>query len=162
MLTSQVQSVRSTKMRRKLENLNASVLRNSKSIRLLWRFVRHQASVWRELGRLIKAKSVLRKLHNNITKQALFWNLQSEQNRGIGRKQLEKISRTRTAANRPAMDPNWTTSSGQRTVEENCGRPMLQLGAKGLCIFLTLLRKQTCILWKSGLWSPDKMERKFA
>ena len=29
------------------------------------------------------------------------------------------------------MDPNWTTSPGQKPVENNCGRPMLHLGAKG-------------------------------
>ena len=47
-------------------------------------------------------------------------------------KQLEKISQTRTAVNRPAMDPNWTASSGKRAVEKKCWWPKLYLGTKGL------------------------------
>ena len=32
------------------------------------------------------------------------------------------------------MDPNWTTSPRQKSVENNCGRPMLHLGDKGLSL----------------------------
>ena len=32
------------------------------------------------------------------------------------------------------MDPNWTPSPGQRTVEENCKRAMLHIGAKAIYI----------------------------
>ena len=73
----------------------------------------------------------LRKPHNNITKWALLWNPQGKRNR---KRPKNNWRRTRTVANRSAMDPNWTPSSGQTIVEEYWKCAMLHIGAKAIYI----------------------------
>ena len=67
------------------------------------------------------------------TKQALFWNPQGKRNRGRPKNNWRRSAEQELRQ----IGLQWTQIERQaqnKPVENNCGRPMLQLGAKGVYI----------------------------